>query len=243
MVGSESRLLSIVVCTIKSWNIENARNLKEKHKNNFNVEIIDQKEDLTFSFLKKLNPNYVFFPHWSYFIPKDIFENFNCIVFHMTDLPFGRGGSPLQNLITRGIYKTKISALKVVKDIDAGPVYMKKDFDISQGSAEEIFRKASDIIFNEMIPCIVENNPTPIEQSGEIVTFKRRKFDEGKIEDNFDLRKIYDYIRMLDAEGYPQAFIDFGKYRLSFTKASMDETSVNAYVKFELVEDGENNEM
>jgi len=28
----------------------------------------------------------------------------------MTDLPFGRGGSPFQNLIARGIYDTKIIA-------------------------------------------------------------------------------------------------------------------------------------
>ncbi len=54
---------------------------------------------------------------------KIFFFNFNCVVFHMTDLPFGRGGSPLQNLISRGIYKTKISAIKVVKEIDAGPIY------------------------------------------------------------------------------------------------------------------------
>ena len=32
---------------------------------------------------------------------QEIHENYKCIIFHMTDLPFGRGGSPLQNLISR----------------------------------------------------------------------------------------------------------------------------------------------
>ena len=52
------------------------------------------------------------------FIPTEIFTSFECIVFHMTDLPYGRGGSPLQNLIVRGHKKTKVSALKVVKEVD-----------------------------------------------------------------------------------------------------------------------------
>ena len=31
--------------------------------------------------------------------------------------------------------------------------------------------------------------------------------------------EIYDYIRMLDAEGYPRAYIEFGGYRLEFEQA------------------------
>ena len=44
----------------------------------------------------------------------------------MTDLPYGRGGSPLQNLIVRGHKHTMISAIKCVKELDAGPIYLKK---------------------------------------------------------------------------------------------------------------------
>ncbi|MFW5887041.1 MAG: formyltransferase family protein, partial [Bacteroidota bacterium] len=106
---------------------------------------INEKEELTIDTLKKAQPKFIFFPHWSYIIPSEIFENFNCIVFHMTDLPFGRGGSPLQNLISRGIHETKISAIKVVKELDAGPVYLKKDLSL-YGTAEEIYLRAGDII-------------------------------------------------------------------------------------------------
>ena len=59
----------------------------------------------------------------------------------MTDLPFGRGGSPLQNLITRGISKTKISALRCNEEIDAGPIYLKRPLSL-HGSAEEIYQLA-----------------------------------------------------------------------------------------------------
>ena len=49
----------------------------------------------------------------TYYIDKSIYEKHECILFHMTDLPFGRGGSPLQNLLLRDIEKTKISLIKI----------------------------------------------------------------------------------------------------------------------------------
>lgn len=70
----------------------------------------------------------------------------------MTDLPFGRGGSPLQNLLSRGIYHTKLSAIRVSAGLDTGSVYLKNDLDILEGSAEKIFRRAGEIIFKEMLP-------------------------------------------------------------------------------------------
>jgi len=50
---------------------------------------------------------------------------------------FRKGGSPLQNLIERGIKKTKISAIKVDGGIDTGDIFFKRDLDL-YGTAEEI---------------------------------------------------------------------------------------------------------
>ena len=63
---------------------------------------ISEKKDLNFDIVSKINPKNNFIAHWSHFISPDIFTNYECILFHMTDLPYGRGGSPLQNLIVRG---------------------------------------------------------------------------------------------------------------------------------------------
>ncbi|MGG3804445.1 hypothetical protein [Metabacillus fastidiosus] len=59
----------------------------------------------------------------------------------MTDLPFGRGGSLLQNLIVRGIYETKISAIKCVKELDAGQIYVKESLFL-YGNVKEIYLRA-----------------------------------------------------------------------------------------------------
>lgn len=224
------RIIDILVVTLKSWNVKNAIQLKEDMKDNFNVHIITNKEDFNVENVLNINPSYIFIPHWSWIISEDISENFNCVVFHMTDLPFGRGGSPLQNLIERGIENTKISAIKVESGIDSGSVYMKKDLNLN-GTAEEIFIRASNIIFKNMIPEIVSQNLTPIEQTGEVVEFKRRNPEQSEIKPDFDLEKIYDYIRMLDGEGYPGAFIKFGKYKLEFSRASFKGDKIIADVE------------
>ena len=50
-------------------------------------------------------------------------KRYDCVIFHMTDLPYGRGGSPLQNLIIRGYKKTNVVSNKCVGEVDAGPIY------------------------------------------------------------------------------------------------------------------------
>lgn len=224
---------NIIIATIKSWNINNFDKLKEKD-NQFNWILLTENEQLTPQYLKEIQPVYVFFPHWSWIIPKNIYSNYNCVVFHMTDLPFGRGGSPLQNLISRGIYNTRISAIKVVQGLDAGDIYMKQDLDLSNGSASEIFRTASDKIFT-MILKIAHNNPTPTKQEGEIVEFMRRTPDESLIPKDADISKVYDWIRMLDGEGYPNAFLETDKLKFKFFSAQIDDNKkfIEAKVKIE----------
>lgn len=213
----------IIIATIKSWNIKNAFRFKELYKNKYEVTILDDKDKLKKEIIDSINPKWIFFPHWSWIIPSEIFENYTCIAFHITYLPFGRGGSPLQNLIFRKIYNTKISAIKVVKEIDAGLVYLKENFSIKNGSAGEIFNKASKIIFFKMIPFIINKNPLTIEQRGEIVTFKRRKPEESelKLADIKSLEDFYDFVRMLDGEGYPKAFFKFNKFKIEFSKVQL----------------------
>lgn len=220
-------LNTYVVATIKDWNIRNFYKIASEIRGNWHL--ITNKGDLTLEKIEPLNPRYIFFPHWSWIIPKEVHSKFECIVFHMTDLPFGRGGSPLQNLIARGIYETKISAIRVTGELDVGPIYLKRNLCL-HGSAEEIFIRASDSTF-DVIKYIVENEPSPVEQEGEPVIFKRRTPAESRIPDVRDLNKVFDWIRMLDAEGYPRAFIETENLRLEFSRASLRNGHILADVK------------
>lgn len=209
--------MAYIIATNRKWYKYLSEKLSSKLKEEFIL--IDKKEDLTFERLQEIRPKYVFFPHWSYIIPSRVYENYECIIFHMTDVPFGRGGSPLQNLVSRGIYETKITALKCQADIDAGPVYIKKPFSL-YGTAEEIYIRASKLI-EEMICYITKNKPNPIEQCGQEVYFDRRTPEDSNINKVNNLEQLYDYIRMLDADGYPKAFLETENFRFEFERASL----------------------
>lgn len=228
---------NIVIATIKKWNIDNYFNLKTTFKDIYSFNLITSKEELNLENLKNINPKYIFFPHWSWIIPKDVYENYECIVFHMTDLPYGRGGSPLQNLIINKIYNTKISAIKVSKNLDEGDIYLKEDFDISKGNAQEIYEKASNIIFNKMIPKIIKETTALKKQEGEIVIFKRRTPEESNINSlkEICLNDLYDFIRMLDAQSYPKAYIKINNIKIEFSNASLENNILKG--NFEVVND------
>ena len=211
---------NIVIVTIKEWNIENYFKLKELYSDQYNFYLITQKEELNYEYISHLNPSFLFFPHWSWIIPREVYANYESIVFHMTDLPYGRGGSPLQNLIIEKVYDTKISAIKVEEGLDTGDIYIKESFDIRMGSAEEIFIKLSEIIFFKMIPNILTNRPHPMKQEGQPVVFKRRKPQESNMYDHkyATMVELYDFIRMLDAEGYPKAYLELDDFKIQFSE-------------------------
>lgn len=210
---------TIIILSEKKWHEDLFLNLNKKI-NKYQWILINKKEEFTFEFLNNLKPIKIFIPHWSYIIPEKIFNNFECIVFHMTDLPYGRGGSPLQNLIIRGHKETKVSALKVENGIDTGPIYLKYPLSLL-GTADQIFIRTTKII-EEMIIEIIENGLIPVNQEGEVVSFKRRKIEDGNILKLENIEQIYDYIRMLDSDGYPNAFLEFGNFKIEFSNATLN---------------------
>ncbi|MFC6379993.1 methionyl-tRNA formyltransferase [Psychrobacter glacincola] len=178
------------------------------------------------------DPKYIFFPHWRWIVPAEILNNYECVCFHMTDVPYGRGGSPLQNLIVRGHKDTVLTALQMEKDLDTGPVYLKQALSLA-GSAEAIYNRASQSAW-EMIAKIIADQIQPIPQRGDTVVFQRRTPKQSEIPSDLVPKQLYDYIRMLDAPGYPKAFIDKGLYQLEFDQAELTANTVIARVKIKL---------
>ena len=85
-----------LIVTQKKWHHSNFNKIKKK-----NIKLISNKKKFNFKNIKKINPELIFFPHWSYKVSEKILNNYKCVCFHETDLPYGRGGTPIQNLIIR----------------------------------------------------------------------------------------------------------------------------------------------
>jgi methionyl-tRNA formyltransferase len=190
----------IIACN-RPWCEGMAKKLEKETGERFYF--IDDVKNLTSDYLEKIKPYYIFFPHWSHIIPESIYTKYECVIFHMTDLPYGRGGSPLQNLIVRGHEDTKISALRCAGGIDDGPIYFKETLSLL-GTAEEIYLRSSKQV-EKMICRLIKEKPVPKKQRGSVSSFKRRKPNQGDWSDLKSLEEVFDYIRMLDADGYPSA--------------------------------------
>jgi methionyl-tRNA formyltransferase len=232
----EKRKGKVVLVSGRPWSKGMAESLEARSAYGF--ELISDPLQLTVERLSSIAPEFVFFPHWSYRIEKAVYKQFECVIFHMTDLPFGRGGSPLQNLIARGIEETKISALRCVEELDAGPIYLKKPLSL-QGSAEEIYLRAARII-EEMIVEILSTRPKPKPQVGKATVFKRKRPEESNLVAAKSLEQVFDMIRMLDAEGYPKAFLELGPIRFEFSRASRKTAEVTADVRIRLANSSKN---
>lgn len=198
-------------------------------------EFIDSPDELTSERINTTVPRFIFFLHWSWKVPSEIIHDYECICFHMTDVPYGRGGSPLQNLIVRGHRRTKMAALRMVEEFDAGPVYLKEDLCL-EGAAEEIYVRGSKLSAL-MIRRIIEEQPMPQPQTGEPTFFKRRKPGESRIPELPSSEALYDFIRMLDAEGYPHAFLEYAGFRYEFTRAVLHGQEIVATVSVNRVEE------
>lgn len=175
---------------------------------------------------------YIFFLHWSWKVTKEIIDEHECVAFHMTDLPYGRGGTPLQNLILRGHTLTMLTAFRMTDELDAGPVYFKLPLSL-QGNAEEIYKRAMRVAVI-MVSMLVFNRMEPTPQYGAPEYFTRRTDQESEIPDDPSLAKLYelyDFIRMLDAQTYPAAFLDAKGFRFEFKDAEHDGDTIKCKVE------------
>lgn len=217
-----------LVATIKPWNIKAFHKHISKYKGHW-ILISDPKK-LTSELVGRLKPRYIFFPHWSWLVPKEILEATECVCFHETPLPFGRGGSPIQNMIAEGHASTKVSALRMEEGLDTGPLYLQKPLSL-KGSAQEIFERTASIVAG-MIEVIVKKNPQPRPQKGKVVVFKRRIPAQSDISalPHQSLEQVYDLIRMLDADTYPSAFLEVSGLRFEFRNARKEKKRILADV-------------
>lgn len=183
----------------------------------------------------KVNPKYIFFAHWSDKVPDKIVNNYQCVCFHPTALPDGRGGTPIQNMIKEGKTSTVVTAFRMTERMDAGPIYAVSEELTLDGSAEDIYMRMMDRCY-ELIKTIAFSDITPVEQA-EIYPryFKRRQPEQSVIDFELSEEELFNHIRMLDAESYPLAYIDMGDYRIKFKNVSRRYWGLEAQVTIERV--------
>lgn len=217
----------IVIASSKKWFFKSENVKKFVKKNNFII--LKNKNQITLKYLNKIKPDFIFFPHWSHKVNQKIIKKYNCICFHTAPLPYGRGGSPIQNMILKKFKKSPVCAIKMTNKIDSGPIYLKKMISLS-GDLEDIFIRISFAIV-QMIKIIIKKRIAPKKQSGEVFNFKRIKKKQSEIKIERNINEIFDKIRMLSAEEYPNAYIKKKNFKIFFTKPIKKNNTISCNAK------------
>ena len=128
-------------------------------------------------------------PDWVLEHPK-----FGCLNIHFSLLPKWRGAAPIQKAIANGDKLSGISFMKIVNELDAGPIYASFNVDIEDNDffqAEEKLLETSLMHINSVINEIVTNNKQPEEQSSKEVTYAE-KIDrsDGLVNWSWDTKEI-----------------------------------------------------
>lgn len=87
-------------------------------------------------------PDYIFFPFWSWKVPKEITDAYTCIGFHTGSIA---GGSPIQNLIRKGATTSYLRMFYMNDTIDGGETIDSEQISLL-GSLEEITIRMTELM-------------------------------------------------------------------------------------------------
>lgn len=207
-------MIKVVLCGYRNW----AKKIFESIIANQRVVVVDTVSSQE-EYINKVNSfpgdiDLILFIGWSWIIPKETTEKFLCLGIHPSNLPFYRGGSPLQHQIMNGVEKSKVSLMTLSSTkLDGGEVWLQEDLDLTGINMTEVFRNIV-ISSNKMLNTFFTDYPKilPTEQDLNCGSyFKRRTSSQSRITrdqfQNLSLKEMYDFIRCL-TDPYPNAYLE-----------------------------------
>ena len=157
----------------------------------------------------------------------DLFEPYGILNIHPSLLPAYRGASPIESAILNGDQDFSVSIMKLVKAMDAGPIYYQETLTSDQFSPQpsksEIYTKLSTHATNWLLSHL-NNLPTPIPQDDQGATYTT-KFDTSM--STLDLQKpasnLLNQIRAF--QGFPKSKLMLGSQECIILEAHLDTDS------------------
>ena len=148
---------------------------------------------------------------------KNLSLNKNNIVVHESDLPEGKGWSPVSWQILEGKNKIPITLFEADEEIDAGQIYAKKDMDLDGSELIEEIRHKQGRITQSLILEFIYNCPRneAEEQEGIGSFYPRRRPEDSELDPKKNLMEQFNLLRICDNERYPAFFyLNSKKYTL-----------------------------
>lgn len=135
-------------------------------------------------------------------------RNRNNIVVHASDLPAGKGFSPLQWQILQGNNEIVLTLFEAVSEVDAGPYYFKKKIDFKGDELYDDLRsKLGEIVIDMCIEFVEEYDSIHAKlQFGKETFFRKRSVEDDKIDVNKTIAEQFNLFRIADNENHPLWF-------------------------------------
>ena len=147
-------------------------------------------------------------------------NKFNLVV-HESDLPKGKGWSPLTYQILEGKNQIPITLFEADESFDGGKIYL-KDLIKLNGSelVDELRKKQAKKTFDLINKFLKENkNLIGEAQSGKESIYRRRRLCDNKLDVNKSIIDNFNILRVSDNNRYPAYFIlNDQKYILKISK-------------------------
>lgn len=144
------------------------------------------------------------------------------LVVHESDLPKGKGFSPVQWQILEGKNEIIFTLFEAQKEIDSGDIYMQKEVKFS---GYDLFDEIRNIQGKETLNLIDEflsqyPNIVPKKQIGDETIYPKRKDKDDMLDIDKSIREQFNHFRIANNDEYPLWFeIDGHKYNLKIEKA------------------------
>ena len=187
----------------------------KKNTKNHNISLITKSKDIT-------QGDILFLISCTEIINNQIRKKFKqTLVIHESDLPKGRGWSPLVWQIINGSNTIPVTLLDAADRVDSGDIW-KKEFVKLEGHevADEINAKVFPIKL-KLMDFAIKNMDSikKIPQEGEPSYFPRRKPEDNELDVNKTIKEQFDLMRTADNERYPCFFNFKGhSYKITLSK-------------------------
>ena len=161
--------------------------------------------------------------------PEVLKRNTNNLVVHESNLPEGRGWSPLTWQVLAGRNVITVSLLEVQEKVDSGPIYMQTLIELQGHELVGELRNKQAAATLKLCHDFVSNFPLVLsnakEQSGEASYFPRRHPNDSELDPDKTISEQFNLLRVVDNDQYPAFFVMNGcKYILKIEKEQSDKS-------------------
>ncbi len=186
-----------------------------------------------YEFLIDLAPDLLITCAYGQILPQKVLDiaKINNINVHASLLPKLRGGAPIHRALINGDSKTGVTIMQMVKQMDAGKMYAKKEFIIDDEiNMTDLFDKLQYLgrdLLLETLPSIIDKSNAGISQDENEVTYAYNiTREEEKIDFNKTCKEVHNLIRGLSLVPGAYAYLNnksFKIYKTCYSNLALDD--------------------